>query len=116
MEKKKITSLAFIVLQFAVILFSLSAVMGKMASENSFLSKNFIIFYALEIVLLGLYAIIWQQVIKKVDISLAYINKATSIFWSMIFAFLFFEELVTIKNILGVIIIFVGIMVVNRND
>lgn len=65
---------------------------------------------------LGIYAIIWQQIIKRVDISIAYANKATNIFWSMMLASLFFKEQISIKNIIGVIIIFIGVLVVNKHD
>lgn len=116
MEKKKTSLWILLFLQAAVLIFSFSGIMGKLASSYEFLEKNFILYYGLEIVLLGIYAIIWQQVIKRIDISVAYANKATNIFWSMLLAFLFFKEQISIKNIIGVIIIFIGVLVVNRND
>ena len=116
MDKKNNNIKTLIVMQIAVLFFSLSGVMGKNASQYEFMSFGFILFYGLEILILGIYAIVWQQVIKKIDISVAYVNKATTIFWSMIFAFIIFNEKITIQNIIGVIIIFIGVLVVNRND
>lgn len=115
-KSKKSSALLIALLQGSVIIFSLSSVLGKIASKYVFLSFNYLIWICAEILFLGIYAIVWQQLIQKTDISIAYANKATSIFWSMIFAALLFKEVITIKNILGVIIVFIGIMVVNKND
>ena len=38
---------------------------GPHVSNEEFLSVNFIFFYGVEIVILGIYAILWQQIIKK---------------------------------------------------
>ena len=110
---KKLKLLIF--LQFAVFLYALSGVAGKFASNYEFLSLGFVVCYGLEIIILGVYAIIWQQLIKKLDLSIAYTNKATAIFWSMVLSYLIFKERITVNNIIGVIIIFIGILMVNRD-
>lgn len=115
MEKKNKLFL-IILLQAAVIIFALSSAAGKYASKYDFLSFNYIVCYAIEILLLGIYAIFWQQLIKKIDISIAYSNKATNIFWSLIIASFLFQEKITLTNILGAIVIFIGIIMVNKND
>lgn len=113
-KRNRITSI--LLLQSAVLIFSLSSVAGKFASRYEFLSSNYILFYFLEVVLLGIYAIAWQQIIKKVDISIAYSNKATNIFWGLLLAYIIFKENISLNNIIGVIIIFVGVLLVNKND
>lgn len=115
MEKRN-KIIIIILLQVSVIIYSLSSVMGKFASKYTFLSAQYIMYYLVDILLLGLYAIIWQQVIKKIDISIAYANKATNIFWALVFAVLFFKEKILITNIIGAIVIFTGIILVNKND
>lgn len=102
-------------LQLSVLLYSLSGIAGKLASSYGFLSPQYILFYGLEILLLGIYAIVWQQIIQKTELSIAYANKAMAIFWSMLWSFLIFKEKISLKNIVGVIIIFVGMLVVNRD-
>ena len=114
--EKKISIKTIAVLQAAVCLYTLSGIAGKLASRYDFLSFKYILCYGMEIVILGIYAVIWQQIIKKADLSVAYTNKAMSIFWSMIWAFLIFKEKIVLKNIIGVVVIFIGILVVNRND
>ena len=103
-------------LQAAVCLYTISGIAAKLASNYAFLSMGFILCYGVEIAILGVYAIIWQQIIKRVDISIAYANRAMAIFWSMLWAFLLFKEQITVQNILGVALIFVGTWVVNSCD
>ena len=80
------------------------------------MSFQFILYYGLEMVILGVYAIVWQQLIKKFEISVAYANKAMGLLWSIVWAILIFKDTVTIKNVIGVIIVIIGTMIVNSED
>ena len=114
--KKKIGIGTIIALQIIVMIYTLSGVMAKFAAAYDFLSFRFILFYGLEILLLGIYAIFWQQIIKKTELSVAYINRSVAILWSMLWAFLFFSEKITPRNLIGVVIVIAGTMVVNFDD
>ena len=114
--KKKITIKDILILQVVIAVYTLSTVFAKFASGESFLSFKFIMFYGIEILILGLYAIIWQQLIKKFDISVAYANKAMGLLWSIIWAIIIFKDTITIKNILGVIIVIIGTIIVNKDE
>ena len=105
----------FLILQSAVFLYSLSGIASKIASNYEFLSLGFILSYGAEIFILGVYAIVWQQIIKKTDLSVAYTNKAITFFWSMLWSFLIFSENISLKNIIGVVLIFIGTLMVNKN-
>lgn len=115
-KKPRISWLMLLILQGAVCLYTLSGIAAKLASNYDFLSLGFILCYGAEIAVLGVYAIIWQQIIKRVDISVAYANRALAIFWSMLWAFLLFKEQITLQNLLGVSLIFIGTWVVNSSD
>lgn len=108
----KIVSL-FIILQFGVLAYSLSNVCAKYASSYQILSWQFIAIYILDIIFLGIYAIIWQQIIKYLQLSIAYTSKAISLIGALIFGIIFFNETITINKIIGVIIVISGIIVVN---
>lgn len=114
MKKIKLKDIA--VLQFAVMIYTLSGVAAKNAALYEPLSWGFLLCYGLEILILGVYAIVWQQLIKRFDLSIAYANRSMAILWSMIWAVLFFHEMITIKNILGVIIVLAGTMIVNSDE
>lgn len=116
MKKSKLTKAGIvnlILLQAIIVIYTLSGVVGKFASEYVFLSLKFILFYGLEILILGIYAILWQQIIKRFDLSIAYANRAIALLWSMVWAILFFGETITLKNMIGVIIVIAGTIIVN---
>ena len=115
-KDKKIKIKQIFLLQAVIMIYTLSTVAAKFASGTEFLSFKFLFFYGIEIFILGVYAILWQQVIKKIDLSIAYANKAVSLVWSIVWAILFFNEVVTIKNIIGVIIVIIGTWVVNADE
>ena len=100
-------------LQCVVLIYTTSGIFAKLASAESFMSWGFILYYGAEIFVLGVYAILWQQIIKITDLSLAYANRAVALLWSMLFAFLFFSESISVKNVIGVIIVIIGTMIVN---
>lgn len=112
----KLTVKHLILIQLAVILYTFSGIAGKFAAGYEMLSLPFVFFIGLELFILGCYAIVWQQIIKRFPLSVAYVNRATAIFWSTLWAFIIFGERITWKNILGVVIIFAGIMVVNSDE
>lgn len=112
-KKSLITILA---LQFIVMIYTLSGVAAKFAATSEFMSFSFVFFYGLEIVILGIYALLWQQIIKKFDLSIAYANRAVALLWSMLWAIIFFNESISVKNILGVLIVIVGTIIVNSDD
>lgn len=105
-----------IILQVIILIYTLSTVTAKFASQEKFLSFKFIMLYGLEICILGVYAILWQQIIKKFEISVAYANRAMSLLWSIVWAIVFFGEQITLKNIIGVIIVIIGTIIVNSDE
>ena len=102
-------------LQFAVIIYTLSSVAAKYAAGYETLSWQFIFFYGLQIGILGIYAILWQQIIKRVELSIAYANRSMAILWSLIWAVLLFQEEITLRNVIGIVIVLLGTMLVNSD-
>lgn len=111
--KQKITIKDIIWLQAIVMIYTFSGVTAKIASDKEPL--QFMLLYGVEIAILGVYAILWQQLIKKFDLSIAYANKAIGIVWSMIWAVVFFNNEITWKNILGVILVVLGTIILNTD-
>lgn len=103
-------------LQLSVIILSLTGVIAKIASGYKFLSLRLLLLCTLELFIFIVYAIIWQQVIKKTEISIAYANKGTIIIWTLLWARFIFNEMITMANIMGSLIIIVGIIVLFKNE
>ena len=94
----------------------MSSIVSKVASQYDFLSISYILCFVAMFATLGFYAIIWQQVIKVFSPSVAYSNKAVTIIWVLIFSNILFHEGITIQNIIGTILIIVGVIMVAQNE
>lgn len=98
----------------AIILYiflSLSSVFMKFAALQTSLTKQGM-FYGFSIITLGIFALLWQKLLKKYNLSKVYVFKATTIIWGMIFGYIFFKEIITWKMILGAFITICGVCVI----
>ena len=98
------------------ILYSFSTVFSKLASGQEFLSMDFIVLYGIMIFILGIYAILWQQVLKRFDLGVAYANKAVVIVLGLLWGKLFFDEAISLNKIVGALIIIIGVYLVVKTD
>jgi multidrug transporter EmrE-like cation transporter len=114
-SKKKIGIFFLIFMQLSVVVYTMSGICGKLASKYPTLSFEFIGMYALDVFILGIYAILWQQIIKRIDLSIAYCNKGTSLLWSLVWSIVFFHEKLTVSNAIGIVVVMIGIMIVNMD-
>lgn len=100
----------FIFVQFTVLIFSAGSIFSKYASYEPFLSFRYILFMGLEVFTLGVYAILYQQILKRMSLTTAYAHKGTTILWSMLLGYLFFHETVTLTNFIGAVVVMAGII------
>ena len=91
-------------------LYACVSLLTKYASQQEFMSWNYMLGLIGAIGVMGLYAILWQQVLKRVELSMAYMFKGTSIVFVMLLAYILFGEQITWNNIIGAIIIISGIV------
>lgn len=106
----------YIMLHALLAVYSLSGVCSKMAGQHEALSFWFIFWYGLVVLNLGVYAIVWQQIIKHLPLNTAYSNKAVTIVWGILWGVLFFHETVKWNMIVGALIVIAGVIVVVRAD
>lgn len=113
MMNGKISVKSIIVLQLVVIVYTLSSVVAKFATGKELFSFSFFLFYGLEIIILGIYAILWQQMIKRFDLSVAYANRAMALVWSAVWAIVLFHDTLAVKQIIGIAFVVLGTVIVN---
>ena len=101
---------------FIFILYSLAVLFGKFAGASDFASLGFVFFFCLQLILLGAYAIFWQLFLRNVMLSKAYMLKSITLVFALFFGAFFFDEKITLSKIIGILIIFLGITLVSRND
>lgn len=91
------------------LLYACVTIFTKYASQHEFLSVAYCLGLAGAIVLMGAYAIGWQQILKRVELSTAYMFKGTSLIFIMLLAYVLFGEQITPNNIIGACVIIIGI-------
>ncbi|MCR5420267.1 MAG: EamA family transporter [Lachnospiraceae bacterium] len=111
---KKIKNL--MILHIILALFSVSGIFSKMAAMEELLSFKWIIYYAIVLFALFIYAIAWQQIIKQMPIVTAYANKAALVIWGIIWGFVVFKEKISVFKVIGAVIIIIGVYVVVTSD
>ena len=98
-------------LHIMLMIYSMSGICSKLAAGQKFLSFKFCLYYGLIIVLLGFYAIGWQQIIKRMPLTVAFANKAVTVAWGIVWGFIFFNEAITPGKVVGAVLVIVGILV-----
>ena len=107
---------SYILLHGLLIVYSFSSVLSKLAANEEFLSFKFCLCYGGIIILLGIYAIFWQQIIKRLPLTSAFANKAITIIWGILWGMLFFNEKLTLGMIIGSLLIISGIVLYALSD
>lgn len=92
-----------------LVLYSFSGICGKLAAQYDFLSFGFIACYAGMVGILGVYAIGWQQVIKRMPLTLAYANRAVTVVWGIVWGALLFSEPLNLFKLVGALVVLAGV-------
>lgn len=92
------------------LIYASTSICTKMASRQDMLSWPYMLWIAGAIVVTGMYAILWQQIIKQMPLSTAYMFKGTSLIFVLLFSALLFGEAITVNNFVGSAIIILGIV------
>lgn len=107
---KNVNFKVWFVLHLLLMLFSLTGVCSKLAGKAVFLSASFFFWYSAMIVIMGIYAVGWQQMLKRLPLSTAFANKAVTLAWSLFFGVLIFHEQLKWTQIAGCILAVAGVI------
>lgn len=105
----------FLLLCLCFLIASSSGVFLKLASMYEFLSFQYFFYFGMTILVMGIYAVLWQKVLKLIPLNKAYLYKSSGIGISLMYAYIIFDENITIYNILGCTMIIAGIMILSYN-
>jgi len=95
-------------------LYACVGVCTKMAALQETLSLPYILWFCGAVAIIGIYAILWQQVLRRIELSTAYMFKGTTLIFTMLIAAMLFGEAITLPNIVGSVIIITGITLLAR--
>ena len=97
-------------LNILLMFFSLGGIFSKLASKQPFLSLKFILCYGALLFIMFVYAIGWQQIIKRLPLTTAYANRAVTIVWGIIWGLLIFNEKLNVGKVIGAVIVIAGVL------
>lgn len=99
----------YLALHLLLAFFSFNGIFSKLAAQHPVFSLPFILYYGASIGVLGVYAIGWQQVIKRLPLTTAYANRAVTIVWGLVWGMLIFHEQLNPPKVIGALIVLVGV-------
>lgn len=108
---KKISISTIVLLLVGFVVYSLTGVFSKYASMHEFMSLWYIGFFCCTIGTLGIYAVLWQIILKKLPLNIAFLCKSSTIIFSLMFAHFIFSETITLNNCIGAAVILIGLII-----
>jgi drug/metabolite transporter (DMT)-like permease len=96
------------------LLYACVGICTKMAAMSEPLSWPYLLWFIGAVGIIGAYAVLWQQVLRRVELSTAYMFKGTTLIFTMLIAALLFGESITVMNIIVSVIIVTGITLLAR--
>lgn len=109
----------YFLLHLCVMIFSFTSVFAKAAANSynngGFMNPKLYLFVFLMLAVCVIYAFFWQKVIKNVDLHVGYANRTVYLIWGQIWAISIFGEHLSLKNVIGLIIVLIGVLIVTLN-
>lgn len=96
-------------------IYSLSGIFSKLASNQDFLSVKYCLCFFGILFILGLYAILWQQILKKIELSVAMANKPVVLVLSTLWACFIFNEKISLTFVIAMLLIGFGVFLVTTD-
>lgn len=104
-----------LLLTVAVAIYSLSGYFSKSASQHAFLTVGYVARLSGVVAALGVYAVLWQVALSRVDLSRAYPFKSLGLGLGLAIAHCAFGETLTAANLAGFAIVVAGLLVLSTD-
>lgn len=95
----------------AVAVYSLAGFFSKLASGYDFLSFLYICCLGGVVIVLGIYAVLWQMALKRVPLNQAYLFRSLGLVYSLVIAYMAFHESISWQNLLGAVVVLCGLLI-----
>ena len=109
--QNKLTVWRIILLCFSIALYSLSGFFTKLAAGYAFMSMSYLLCLVAAVGVLGIYAVLWQMILKRVPLSVAYPFRSLGVVYGLAIAGFAFHEPITWQNMLGGAIVMLGLFI-----
>ena len=89
----------------------MTGVSSKLAGQSQPMSLRFFFFYGVSLFLCLVFAALWQQVLRHMSLTFAFLNKPVTVIYSLLWSSLIFGEKITPRMMAGAAVILAGIMI-----
>ena len=100
----------------AIFIESFSAVCLKMAGLYPVISTKYIFYFGSAVAIMGIYAILWQILLEYMPLTTAYLRNGISYIFAYLWAFLIFDEHISVMQWIGTAIILGGRVVTQLGE
>ncbi|MBR3696983.1 MAG: EamA family transporter [Clostridia bacterium] len=105
---------------FAIFIYMIYPISSVFMKYATIVNQNFykLVLFSLSIITLVLFSLLYQKLLKNIDLVKSYIFKSTTIIWTMVYGCFIFKEKLKINHVFGIIIIIIGIIlcIYNKNE
>lgn len=100
----------YTLLHTGILFYSFSPVFAKLAAGSPVFSLRFAICYGISLLILSVYALLWQQIIRQLPLTTAFSNKAMTVVWGIVWGVLIFGESITPGKLIGAVLVITGVV------
>ena len=116
MKGRNKAAITLLALHLLLMVYSASGILSKTAAKSETFSWPWLILMGGVFFILAVYAIGWQQIIKRLPLTTAFANKAVTVVWGIVWGALFFDEAVSLGKLLGAALIIGGVVLFVKAD
>jgi len=109
---ESINPFLYVILFANFVLYSFCLVMASWAGRFSFISFSALWRYAVGFIILGIYAIVWQQILKYIPLTVAYACRSVTVLLGMLWSVVFFADTITMQMGIGATLVICGVVLV----
>ena len=105
---------ALLLLHATLLIYSMASIFAKLSSNQLNLENDTgaLLFLVLEFVALAVYSLLWQIVLKRMPLNVAYSSKALSTLWTWLLCFILLQESITLGKAMGIALVLAGVYLV----
>lgn len=112
--KSAVGAKSFLLLHLTLLLYAVVAIFAKYAglSMAAHDSSGAVLWLSLELFMLLIYTVLWQQTLRRMPLSFAYSNKGASTLWTCLAGIVLFGESFTWGKAIGILTVLFGVWLV----
>ncbi|MBP1991137.1 EamA family transporter [Paenibacillus eucommiae] len=118
MNKKTGSLVAYNFLLGSILSQAIAVYFGKLAATQlqgmDVFDVLFNSYYIMSLVCLMIQAFFWHLTLKRLELSIAYPSTAILFIFIILISYYFFNESISINNVIGILIMMVGIIIINK--